>query len=149
MWGATGQCSKGEDASEVSAKTTEEAVVFCLFTGEMETRTRCGCRGGCMRSGECFASCFLSWVNIVQHMDQKVWACFIYLVWKKAKEDQIRGSLQGAGCRRNGDQQFSFGRIHFEEPLDIQVGIWRYLLVNPWNLGRDWGWRVTFRHHAG
>ena len=40
MWGATGQCSKGEDGSEVSAKTSEEAVVFCLFTGEMETIMR-------------------------------------------------------------------------------------------------------------
>ena len=40
MWGAAGQCSKGEGGSEVSGKTSEEAVGFYLFTGEMVTRTR-------------------------------------------------------------------------------------------------------------
>lgn len=150
VWGATGQCSKGEDGSEVSAKTTEEAVVFYLFTGEMETRTRV-------------------WV---QRWLCEKWSVFCFLFFKLSKYSSAygpeglssvliywlgkgqRGSDKGLLARRRmlewmGINNSLLGTFILRSLLDIQVGIWRYLLVNTWNLGRDWGWRITFRHHAG
>ena len=105
----------------------------------------CGCRGGCVRSGQFFKLSKYS----SAYGPEGLSSVLIYWLGKGQ-----RGSDKGLLARRRmlewmGINNSLLGTFILKSLLDIQVGIWRYLLVNTRNLGRDWGWRITFRHHAG